>query len=173
MPGQELDTFSYHDRMMHVVDEYLLKGITNATKISKDSGIPRAQVVTLIEDWKKIATNDEWLKSRAKESLQEFDRTYDQLTEKWWEVFEATESPREQNAILKNLADAAKARQEVLQKAGLYDDAALGDELALREEQIEQIRGLLKTVAQKYPDARIFIMEELGRIFKTPERVEA
>jgi hypothetical protein len=60
-----------------------------------------------------------------------------------------------------------------LQRAGLYDDAALGDQLVVMEQQVEEIKMLLREVAKKYPDAKLFIMEQLGKIFKSVERSDA
>ena len=48
------------------------------------------------------------------------------------------------NATLKNIADFDAKRVDALQKAGLYDNGGLGDELAEREEREQQILQILR-----------------------------
>jgi hypothetical protein len=48
------------------------------------------------------------------------------------------------NATLKNIADFDAKRVDFLQKAGLYDQGGLGDELAEREEREQQILQILR-----------------------------
>jgi len=48
------------------------------------------------------------------------------------------------NATLKNIADFDAKRVDALQKAGLYDQGGLGDELAEREEREQQIIQILR-----------------------------
>jgi hypothetical protein len=66
---------------------------------------------------------------------------------------------------LKAIADVESKRQESLQKAGLYDDAELGDEIAMMQEQADKIKQLLTLVASKYPESKMDILEGLQEIF--------
>jgi uncharacterized protein YicC (UPF0701 family) len=170
--SREVGILEYTEKLSEIVDNYILKGVVNPTKIAHETGLTRVEVVKYLEQWQKISNNNEWVQQRAQQSLMEFDKTYDQIIAEYWKIYEDADSTRDQNAIMKNLSDAVKTRQEVLQRAGLYDDAALGDQLAAVEQQVEEIKELLKKVAQKYPDAKVFIMEELGKIFKQPQRVD-
>lgn len=168
--SREVAILEHAEQVAYIIDEYILKGITNATRIAKDSGLTRVQVVAILEEWKDISSNNEQIKQRAAQALVEFDRTYDQIVNEYWQIYESAATPRDQNAVMKNLADAVKTRQEVLQRAGLYDDAALGDQLIVMEQQVEEIKNLMREVSKKYPETKTFIMENLGRIFKVVER---
>ena len=156
------------DRMVlmnTIVEEYILKGVNNATTIAKSLGIPRRDVLDIQEEWKLIASNDEGVKMRARELLTEMDRAYDQVIARLWEAVEEAEDSKAKTASLKVIADVISKRQDTLQKAGLYDDATLGDELAMAEEQMDMIKELLKSLAMKHPEIRIEIMQGLSKIF--------
>lgn len=150
-----------------IAEDYLLKGVNNATKIAKDLGIPRKDVVVYIEEWRAAANTGE-AKARAAELLFEMDKSYDQIIRELWNSHASAENAKDEANILKIISEVIAKRQDVLQKAGLYDDAAMGDELALVEEQMQGIKDLLKTVAKNHPEARQEIMEGLGRIFQQP-----
>lgn len=154
--------------MNTIVENYLLKGITNATRISKELKIPRREVLDHIDAWKQIAQNDEGVKARARELLTEMDMSYNKIIEELWVTHTESGGGKDAAAILKLIAEVIAKRQETLQKAGLYDDAAIGDELALVEEQMEGIKNLLKQVATDFPETRQTIMQGLGAIFKAP-----
>lgn len=171
--SREVGLFEHADQLAVIVDDYILKGQSNPTKIAKETGLPRYEVVQLINEWNAIAANTEWVKERAQQSLKEFDDSYGQVIAQLWETYEEAEAPRDRNAILKNIADVQAKRQDTLQRAGLYDDAALGDQIVALEEQTDRIKALLKKVAKDYPETRTFIMEELGRIFREPVAVDA
>jgi hypothetical protein len=147
-----------------IASEYLLKGINNPTRIAKELGIQRKDVLVYIEDIRAQWNNGE-AKTRALELLGEMDKAYDQLINEFWILHAEAAEVKDKNTILKNISEVIAKRQDVMQKAGLYDDAAIGDELALVEEQMEGIKSLLKQVAKDYPAARQDIMEGLGRIF--------
>jgi hypothetical protein len=148
-----------------IAGDYLLKGINDATKIAKATGIPRKDVVLYIEEWRNAAHSSD-AKARAEELLFDMDRAYDQIIQQLWVEHSCAEGARDAATILKTIAEVIAKRQDVLQKAGLYDDAALGDELAVAEEQMAGIKELLKVVAADFPETRTVIMEGLGRIFK-------
>jgi len=171
--SREVAILEHAEQLAHVIDEYVLKGVTNATRIAKDTGLSRVVVVGLLDEWRDISSNNEQIKQRAAQALVEFDKTYDQIVNEYWQIYASADTARDQNAIMKNLADAVKTRQDVLQRAGLYDDAALGDQLVVMEQQVEEIKNLLREVGKKYPESKQFIMESLGRIFKTIERSDA
>lgn len=155
-----------------IVEDYILKGENNATKIAKSLGIKRADVVLYQEQWRDIAQNDEGVKARANELLTELDRSYDQIVAGLWNAHSDAVVPKDQAGILKTIAEVIAKRQEVLQKAGLYDDAALGDQMALVEEQAQKIKELLTTVSNNPvcpPELRHQIIDGLGKIFGVPQ----
>ena len=151
-----------------------LQGNRNATSIAKILGMKRADVLYFIEQAKEIARNDEETRARAKEALHEADAAFNMVIERSWETVEQTDTNADYKTkatLLKNIADIEGKRVEMLQKAGLYDDAALGDELAAMEEKAEAIKELLKQVAQEYPETRVVIMKGIRRIFGQVEGI--
>lgn len=154
-----------------IVEDYLLRGETDPGKIAKAMGMPRKDVVVYIDEWKSIARNNSGLQDRARELVSEMDRSYDLIIKELWIALEEAENVRDKNTTLKNIADVTAKRQEALQKAGLYDDAAIGEEMALVEEQVEAIKQLLQRVVKEHPETKITIMEGLGRIFNKSEPI--
>jgi hypothetical protein len=158
----------FHDREHYlntIAQDYLLKGINNPTRIAKELGIQRKDVLVYVEDI-RAAWNNGDAKARATELLAEMDKAYDQLINEFWILHAEAAEVKDKNGILKNISEVIAKRQDVLQKAGLYDDAMIGDELALVEEQMQAIKDLLKSVAKNHPAARAEIMTGLGVIFK-------
>lgn len=158
-----------HDRMvqMNRVVERMLKG-GDPARIAKDLGMKRVEVQGYIEEWKNIAANDENIKFRAREALTAMDKHYDLIIDRLWETVEQADGSgdtKSKTTTLKAIADIEAKRQEALQKAGLYDDAALGDEIALMEERAEKIKKLLTTLATKYPEIKVDVMYGLRDIF--------
>ena len=167
------------DRMVilnNIVEDYILKGENNPTKIAKALHMQRGDVVIYIEEWKSIAQNDEGIKARASELLTELDRTYDQVIKELWISHASADAVKDQATILKIIADVVSKRHETLQKAGLYDDAALGDHMAVLEQQAEEIKKLLVHIANdypQYPEIRVEIMTGIGKIFGKPVGVSS
>lgn len=154
-----------------IVEDYLLKGVDNATKIAKELGIKRAEVLDHIDAWKEFAQNDEGVKARSRELLTEMDKAYNKIIAELWNAHASADSAKDMAAILKTIAEVIAKRQDTLQKAGLYDDALIGDELAEVEEQMDAIKNLLKQVATNHPAARQEIMHGLGVIFKQTQSI--
>jgi len=158
------------DRMvqMNKVIELMLKGTNDPHKIAKDLGMKRAEVQVFIDEWKYIAANDDNIKTRAREALVEMDKHYGLIIERLWETVDQADFSNDiktKTTTLKAIADVEAKRQEALQKAGLYDDASLGDELVLMEERADKIKKLLTTLATKYPEVKSDIMYGLRDIF--------
>jgi regulator of RNase E activity RraB len=143
----------------------------NPTSIAKKFGMKRGAVVSLYDQWKQVATNDEVVRERSRAVLAEADNHYDQITKEYWNVVEEADQMggeaglKIKNAALKNVADITAKRVEFLARAGLMEDATLADQIAEAEEKMEQIKTLLKEVVSLYPHTKSFILEGLGRIF--------
>lgn len=163
--GKELEFADREHYINTIAQDFLLKGRNNPTQIAKELGLKRADVVTYIEEWREAAITGD-AKARATELLYEMDKSYDQIIQELWITHAEADSAKDAANILKTISEVIAKRQDVLQRAGLYDDAAIGDELALVEEQMQGIKDLLKSVAKNHPAARQEIMEGLGRIFK-------
>lgn len=143
----------------------------NPTAIAKELKIPRKQVLEIIEEFRDVAKNSKELQDRAIDALHEYDATLNRVIEESWDLYKVADT-KTSAGILKNIADVERQRVETLQKAGLYSDSAIGDELADMEMKAAAIRDLLKTVASEYPESRYMIQQGLMRIFGQPEGVD-
>ena len=63
----EIELADHFDRMSMVVSE-LLKG-NSPTQIATATGFKRAEVIELIDEWKKVVHNDTAARERAKEAI--------------------------------------------------------------------------------------------------------
>ena len=168
MQGQELESAEYYVQMNRVV-EALLKGQTNVTTLAKELGLPRKDVLNYIDCWKDIAKDDEGIKDLARASLTEMNVHYDLIIKEQWTIVEDNAVDlKTKGATLKQIADVVAKRQETLQRAGLYDDAGLADELAETQVKAQAIKELLRDIATEYPQTKTAILEGLNRIFSEP-----
>lgn len=150
-----------------------ITGTRNPTAIAKQLKMSRAEVLKYIDQYKEIVRNDPETKERAKEALFEADAAINLVIEESWALANSPAIDAKTKAtILKNTGDLEVKRVEMLQKAGLYNDAALGDELAEMEEKAEAIKELLKEVAANFPEARELIQRGLMKIFDQPVGVD-
>lgn len=144
-----------------------LTGERNPTTISKELGIRRAEALALIEEYKQIIHSDPAVKARAAEALYEADKSLDLVIKRSWETVEQADDAgdlRTKATILKNIADVEGKRVDMLQKAGLYDDAALGDELAEMEEKQAILVGILKEVTVNCNHCKVEVARRLSKM---------
>lgn len=154
------------------VQEQWLKGNKQPGTIAKDLKLKRVEVMDLIEETKGIWRNDEAVKERAKEVLHEVDASLDMIIDRSWETVEQADDANDlktKATVLKNIADVEFKKVEMHQKAGLYDDAALGDELAAMEEKQEALKAILLEVTADCPHCSQEIRRRLSRFGKAPE----
>lgn len=164
MKELEIGSSEYYDEMNTVVTA-LLKGENNPTAIARSLGMPRKKVLDYMDEWSKIARNRPDIAERAMETLTNMDRHYDMIVKEYWDILSNELDNKVRATVLKNLADIEVKRHETLQKAGLFDDSGIADQLAEMEETAEAIKNLLSSVASKYPETKIFIMEGISNIF--------
>lgn len=154
----------------HEVIVRMLKG-TDPTTIAREMGIKRVEVLKHIQTWKDTAANIQEIKDRAREALINADQHYNMLVAKLWETVEQTDlggDYKTKNAVLKNIADVEAKRIDFLQKAGLLDDAELGDMVAETEEKLAKMKDLLRTTAANCDKCRIPVARGLAVIFEEP-----
>lgn len=152
------------------VIELYLKG-ENASAIAKQLEIRRVDALSHIEEWKQYARNDAEVKGRAKDALAGADQHYNMLIKRSWETVEQTDLAgdfKTKATILKNISDMEAKRVDMLQKAGLLDDAELGDAIAETEEKLQKIRDLLKETSAKCDRCRGPVARGLAIVFKEP-----
>jgi hypothetical protein len=144
----------------------------NPTTVAKELGIPRKEVLVMIEEFRDVAKNSQELQDRAIDALHEYDATLNRVIEEAWSLHKRADDQKIEATMLKTIADVERQRVETLQKAGLYSDSAIGDELAAMEEKAQAIKELLKAVASQHPEARLMIQQGLTKIFGQPEGVD-
>lgn len=143
------------DEMQQVVELYIQN--VNPTKIAKQVGIRRVDVLAHIEEWRKSAVGSENMKDRVDELIAGMDEHYSMLIQKAYEIIEEVDDLKndgketmtrsqmlsQKKGALDLIAKLEKDRIDVLQKSGLLDAADLGDELAAMEEQKQLILEIL------------------------------
>lgn len=164
--SKEVALIDQYDRMDKMANLWL-KGERNPTAIAKQLGMKRAEVLALIDEFKDIARNDEEVKHRAKEALHEADEALNMVVRRSWETVEQADDAgdlKTKATVLKNISDIEGKRVEMLQKAGLYDDAALGDELAEMEEKQQILISILKEVTAECEKCKFEVARRLSKV---------
>lgn len=145
------------------------KGTTNPTAIARELGIKRAEALDLIEEWKDIARNNSDIREQAALALQGALQHYDMLIAEAWKTLEDADSGEFKDlkvkaTLIKILGDLDGKRIDMLQKAGLYDDASLGDELAEMEEKQAILIGILREVTADCPNCKFEVARRLTKV---------
>jgi hypothetical protein len=166
----ESELIEHLDEVNKVVTEYL-KG-QDPTKISKDLDIPRTRVVSLINEWKVMASANDAIRARAKEALAGADTHYTKLITKAYEVIDESSMTNNLSAktqAIKLVMDIEKSRIEMLQKAGLLENKELAEEMVEIERRQEVLVEILRDIASTHPEVRDLIMRRLSQIAKEGE----
>ena len=171
MMSQEQEIIKHLDQVNQVVEEYL-KG-SDPTKISKELDIPRTRVVTLINEWKVMASANDAIRARAKEAMASMDAHYGKLITKAYEVIDEaslTNNLSAKTQAIKLVVDIEKSRIEMLQKAGLLENKELAEEMVEIEKRQEILVEILRDIAAEHPEIRDKVMRRLSDIAKENER---
>jgi hypothetical protein len=166
----ETELIEHLDEVNKVVTEYL-KG-QDPTKISKELDIPRTRVVSLINEWKVMASANDAIRARAKEALAGADTHYTKLITKAYEVIDESSMTNNLSAktqAIKLVMDIEKSRIEMLQKAGLLENKELAEEMIEIERRQEVLVEILRDIASTHPEVRDLIMRRLSQIAKEGE----
>jgi hypothetical protein len=166
----EAELIEHLDEVNKVVTEYL-KG-QDPTKISKELDIPRTRVVSLINEWKVMASANDAIRARAKEALAGADTHYSKLITKAYEVIDESSMTNNLSAktqAIKLVMDIEKSRIEMLQKAGLLENKELAEEMVEIERRQEVLVEILRDIASTHPEVRDLIMNRLSQIAKEGE----
>ena len=151
----EDDLVKHLDQVNLVVEEYL-KG-NDPTVISKQLSIPRQKVVTLINEWKVMASANDAIRARAKEALAAADTHYSKLVSRTYEVIDEasmTNNLSAKTAAIKLVMDIESKRIE---------------EMIEIEKRQEVLVGILKDIASEHPEIRDEIMRRLSSFAKDNE----
>ena len=161
--SKEIDLVKHLDEVNKVASEYL-KG-TDTAQIARDLDIPRNRVMSLLNDWRKMAANNEAIHARAREALAGADQHYSHLIKKAYEVIESADMSANLNAkttSIKLIADIEAKRLDMLHRAGLLDNKEIAEELARMEEKHQVLINILKEIAGNHPEIRDEIMKKLS-----------
>jgi hypothetical protein len=170
MTNAEQDLVNHLDQVNLVVAEYL-KG-NDPTIISKELSIPRQKVVSLINEWKVMASANDAIRARAKEALAGADAHYSKLISKSYEIIDEASMTNNLSAktqAVKLVMDIESKRIDMLQKAGLLENKELAEEMVEIERRQEVLMGILRDIASEYPQVRDEIMRRLSNIAKESE----
>lgn len=170
MTNPEQDLVNHLDQVNLVVAEYL-KG-NDPTIISKELSIPRQKVVSLINEWKVMASANDAIRARAKEALAGADAHYSKLISKSYEIIDEASMTNNLSAktqAVKLVMDIESKRIDMLQKAGLLENKELAEEMVEIERRQEVLMGILRDIASEYPQVRDEIMRRLSNISKESE----
>jgi hypothetical protein len=134
--------------------------------------IPRTRVVSLINEWKVMASANDAIRARAKEALAGADTHYSKLITKAYEVIDESSLTNNLSAktqAIKLVMDIEKSRIEMLQKAGLLENKELAEEMVEIERRQEVLVEILRDIASTHPEVRDLIMKRLSQIAKEGE----
>lgn len=166
MASSELErTLDHLDAINNVAAEYL-KG-SNPTEISKVLAMPRVRVVELLTDWRGLISNNEAIRSRAREALALADQHYSKLIGKSYEVIDAADMNQNLTAktnAIKLIADMEAKRIDMLQKSGMLENKELAEELVETERKQEVLEGILKEVISDCKHCKTEVMRRLATV---------
>jgi hypothetical protein len=168
----EIELADHFDRMNQVVSE-LLKG-SNPTQIASLTGLKRAEVLELIDEWKGVVKNDTAARDRAKEAISGADQHYSMLIQEAWKVVRDSDQQGQlnnKNTALKLIADIETKRIGMLQQVGLLDNVELATQIADTERKQEILVGILKEVTASCPKCKMDVARRLSQITGVVESV--
>lgn len=168
----EIELAEHYDRMNLVVEE-LLKGST-PTQIATSTGMKRADVVTLIDEWKSIVHNDSSSRDRAKEAISGADQHYAMLIKEAWKTVEDADTQGAlavKSGALKLIADIETKRIAMLQSVGILENTEIAAQIAETEKKQEILVGILKEVTSSCPKCKMDVAKRLSQITGIVEAV--
>ena len=159
------DILSHLEEVNKVATEYI-KGF-NESEISKQLDIPRTRVVSLLKEWKSMASNSEAVRARAREALSSADTHYSRLIKQAYEVIEDANTQgalTSKTAAIKLILDIESRRIEMLQKAGLLENKELADQILENEKKQEILIKILKEVSGECSKCKNEVAKRLAQI---------
>lgn len=170
--SKEEELVKHLDQVNAVATEYL-KG-SDASEISKSLDIPRARVLSLLNDWREMVASNQAIHARAREALAGADQHYSTLIRKAYEVIDSADTTNNLGAkttAIKLITDIEAKRLDMLHRAGLLDNKEIAEEMAAMERKHEILINILKDIAANYPTVRNEILTRLSEVTKTNEVV--
>lgn len=171
-PLTEADIMKRYDDQQEVVLLYV-KGHT-VSEIVRFTGMRRVEVEEHLKDFRDYAAQDRVIRTRAKDIVISVDTHYSDIIKSLYKNIEAAEMSDDFKAAmsgLKMVADAEAKRVELLNKAGLLVNNALGDQIAEAERKQEVLVGILRDISKKYPEIGREIQTRLSEVTGKTEGV--
>lgn len=159
------DILKHLEEVNSVATEYI-KGL-NESEISKELDIPRTRVVSLLREWKSMASNSEAVRARAREALSSADTHYSRLIKQAYEVIEDANTQgvlTAKTAAIKLILDIESKRIDMLQKAGLLENKELADQILENEKKQEILVKILKEVSGECSKCKNEVAKRLAQI---------
>lgn len=159
------DIVQHLEEVNKVATEYI-KGL-NESEISKELDIPRTRVVSLLREWKSMASNSEAVRARAREALAGADAHYSRLIKQAYEVIEEANIQGSLGAktnAIKLILDIEAKRIDMLQKAGLLENKELADQILENEKKQDILVKILKEVSGECPKCKNEVAKRLAQI---------
>jgi hypothetical protein len=174
-----------YQNMEEIVKRHL-KG-HSPLKIARDMGIKMVEVNKNVAMWREIVQKDMESRDAARDHLNEMVERFTGLIAVLSENLESLQNydysgdgkqsaakfesiSGQINTTVRNIADLDSKRVDLLQKAGLLENAALGDELAEREAREEALINILRN--DLCPDCKMVVARKLQAITQQVEVVQ-
>jgi hypothetical protein len=174
-----------YQNMEEIVKRHL-KG-HSPLKIARDLAIKVVEVNKNVEMWREIVQKDMESRDAARDHLNEMVERFTGLIAVLSENLESLQNydysgdgkqsaakfesiSGQINTTVRNIADLDAKRVDLLQKAGLLDNAELGNELAEREAREEALIHILRN--DLCPDCKMVVARKLQKITQQVEVVQ-
>lgn len=166
----------YFQRLSTVADMTLAG--SSVAEIARELGVPRKDAVALQNEWKETLLADNEARDRALDALNVMDEHYNALIKKTYETLGQIEDDIQLNGVtpqriqqklnaLKLVAELEAKRLDALQKAGILDNAEMGDHVAEMEEKMGIIVNILRH--DLCPTCRINVNQKLQQVTQQVE----
>lgn len=170
----EAEVIAYYEDVNQVVALHL-QGF-NASEIAAELKMKRADVMSMITEWKSRAGNNEFIQEQARSAITKADEHWSMATKELWLVADEAGAGGDLKLRKDSIVAAANVEEKrinMLQKAGLLTDQDV--QLKLQESQRQQtlVIQMLKEVASEHPEIREKILSRLSKIFNEPQGIEA
>lgn len=160
------DDINVHiDEVNKVAGEFI-KGSTEI-QIARSLNLPRTRVVKHLAEWRGMVSNNEAIRSRAREALGTADQHYNRLIQKAYEVIDAADAQDElgeKSKAIKLILDIETKRIDMLQKAGLLENKEIADELMEMERKQSVLVGILRDVSGKCNSCKTEVSRRLADV---------
>lgn len=134
------------------------------TEIQNVTGVPIRKQREFRDKWNLLVSDPKYIEQRGKELVAELDEGYKSILKRMEEVYEIAEDSgdyKTQKEVLKELANIRKLSTEMMLKVGIVSKESVGDEIALAEQKISDVVGILKEIAEERPDVGKLIQQKL------------